>query len=405
VTAPARAPAGGPACDVDPFGEEFLSDPFPGLAQIRAAGPAVYLPRYDVWAVAGYREVHAILRDHDRFSSAPGVGLANLATDSYGWRKPSLLLETDPPVHTRYRALVVGTMTPRALQAFQDLFQAEAERLVAELARRESFDAVTDLAEIFPTVVFPHALGIEGDTRDRLLAYGALSFNAIGPRNPLLEQSVAAAEGALDWIAAQCGRSALRPGTIGAALYQSAEAAGLPEADTASLVRSLLSAGVDTTVSALSFALRDFALWPDQWALVRADPALARNAFEEVVRRESPVIGFFRTTTTEVVLGEASIPAGRKVLVFFAGANRDPARWPRPDTFDVTRKTAGHVGYGAGPHVCAGMTIARLEGEAVIRALAKHIASIDLTGDPELRLNNSLRGLRSLPVRITAAQP
>jgi hypothetical protein len=404
VSTAAKAPASGPACDIDPFSDEFLADPFPALTQIRAAGPAVHLPQYGVWAVAGYREVHAVLRDHEHFSSAAGVGLANLVTDPYGWRKPSLLLETDPPSHTQYRALVVGTMTPRALQAFQDLFQAEAERLVASLVRQERFDAVTDLAEIFPTVVFPHALGIEGDTRERLLAYGALSFNAIGPRNRLLEQSIAAAEGALEWIAGQCRRGALRPDTIGAGLYQAAEAAGLPESDIALLVRSLLSAGVDTTVSALSFAIRNFALHPDQWALARTDPALARNAFEETVRLESPVVGFFRTTTADVMIGDVGVPAGRKVLVFFAGANRDPARWPDPARFDVRRKTAGHLGYGAGPHVCAGLSIARMEGEAVIRALTRHVASIELDGDPQIRLNNSLRGLRSLPVRVTTAR-
>ena len=243
MSAPAEERVSGPACDIDPFGEDFLTDPFPALAQVRAAGPAVYLARYGVWAVAGYRDVHAVLRDHERFSSALGVGLANLATDPYGWRKPSLLIETDPPPHTRYRALVVGTMTPRALQDFRDLFEAEAARLVTYLVRRRRFNAVTDLAEIFPTVVFPHALGIQGDTRQRLLAYGALSFNAIGPRNRLLQESIAAAEGALDWIAGQCHRDALRPGTIGAALWQAAETAGLPEDDTAQLVRSLLSAG------------------------------------------------------------------------------------------------------------------------------------------------------------------
>lgn len=95
-------------------------------------------------------------------------------------------------------------MTPRALQDFRDLFEAEAARLVAALVRRERFDVVTDLAEVFLTVVFPHALGIQGDTRQRLLAYGALSFNAIGPRNRLLQESITAAAGALDWIAGQC---------------------------------------------------------------------------------------------------------------------------------------------------------------------------------------------------------
>jgi 4-methoxybenzoate monooxygenase (O-demethylating) len=391
----------GPVSDLDPFSDEFLTDPFPALGALREAGPAVHLTRYGVWAVAGYREVHAVLRDHERFSSAAGVGLANLITEPYGWRKPSLILEVDPPVHTSHRALVVATMNPRAMRTFQEVFDAEAAILADDLARRGRFDAVSDLAEIFPSVVFPRALGVEGDTREALLAYGSLSFNAIGPRNRHLEAALRRGQGVPEWIAAHCARGALRPGTIGSAIYQAADAQGLSAEAAALLVRSLFSAGVDTTVSALSFAIRNFARFPDQWQLVRDDPSLARNAFEETVRYESPVIGFFRTTTTEVSLGAARIPPQAKVLVLFAGANRDPQQWPDPDRFDVRRRVAGHLGYGAGPHVCAGMTIARMEGEALIRALAERVGSWQPDGQAVPRLNNSLRGLASLPVRVT----
>jgi 4-methoxybenzoate monooxygenase (O-demethylating) len=146
--------------------------------------------------------------------------------------------------------------------------------------------------------------------------------------------------------------------------------------------------------------VHDFARFPDQWQLVRDDPSLARNAFEETIRFESPVIGFFRTTTTEVTLGDARIPAQSKVLVFFAGANHDPRQFPEPHRFDVRRRVAGHLGYGAGPHVCAGLSIARMEGEAIIRALAERVERWELDGQPQPRLNNSLRGLARLPVRV-----
>jgi 4-methoxybenzoate monooxygenase (O-demethylating) len=119
-----------------------------------------------------------------------------------------------------------------------------------------------------------------------------------------------------------------------------------------------------------------------------------------VVRCESPVIGFFRTTTVEVQLGEARIPPGSKVMTLYAGANRDPGRWPDPDVFDVRRKTAGHLGYGVGPHVCAGMALARMEGESVIRAMAGRIGRWEPAGPAVPRLNNSLRGLASLPVWV-----
>jgi hypothetical protein len=390
----------GPTSDLDPFEDGFLADPFAQLAPLRAAGPAVYLSRYDCWAVAGYREVHAVLRDHERFSSASGVGLVDLAADPYGWRKPSLLLEADPPEHTRNRAVVVSAMSPRALRSFQDLFDEQAASIIDDLVQRERFDAVTDLAEVFPTVVFPSALGVLGEVGARMLVYGSLSFNAIGPPNQHLLDCLSAAEGLAEWVGGHCRRENLRPGSIGAAVYEAADAAGMGEADAAQLVRSLFSAGVDTTVSGLAFAIANFARSPGQWELVRADPSLARNAFEETIRRESPVIGFFRTATVEVQLGETRIPTGSRVMTLFAGANRDPARWPDPDVFDVSRKTAGHLGYGVGPHVCAGMALARMEGESVIRAMAARIKRWEPDGPSRPRLNNSLRGLASLPVRV-----
>lgn len=392
-----------PRSDLDPYADDFLTDPFPALAALRAAGPAVHLTRYDAWAVSRYTDVHAVLRDHERFTSTAGVGLANLDDDAYGWRPRSLLLELDPPQHTVNRAAVVSAMTPRALRSFQELFDAAADDIVARLVVRRDFDAVTDLAQVFPTHVFPRALGVDADRPDDLLAYGAVSFNAIGPRNQRLLDSMAAVEGVLDWITGQCQRAALEDGSIGAAVRDAADRAGLSNQDSAGLVRSLFSAGVDTTVSGLAFAVRNLARDPEQWDLLRSDPTLARNAFEETIRVESPVIGFYRTAATDVTIGDVSVPAGAKVLVFYAGANRDPHQFPDPDRFDIERKVAGHVGYGAGPHVCAGMTIARMEGESVLGALATHVRNWTLTGQPRVRLNNSLRNLASLPVHVEPA--
>jgi cytochrome P450 len=276
MTAPAEV-------DVDPFSDGFLTDPFPYLERVRQAGRVVFLPAYGVFATASHEQVHAVLRDHEHFSSAAGAGLANIARET-AWRKPSILLEVDPPVHTRNRAVVAGVMSPKALRSLQDVFDEQASRLADELVARASFDAVRDLGEVFPTVVFPKAFGVEADTREPLLAYGAMVFNGHGPRNRLFQEAMAGAEGVLEWIASQCERSALRPGSIGAAVYEAADAAGVSEAEAGLLIRSFLSAGIDTTVSAIAYAVYHFASGPDQWQLVRDDPSLARNAFEEVVR-------------------------------------------------------------------------------------------------------------------------
>jgi cytochrome P450 len=139
-------------------------------------------------------------------------------------------------------------------------------------------------------------------------------FNGMGPPNALFKRSMEGAAQVIGWITSQCARDRVRRGSIGAAIYDSADRAGVAEGDTALLIRSFLSAGVDTTVSGLSFVLYRLAVNPDQWRLLRDSPELARGAFEEAVRIDSPVVGFFRTTTTAVLVGPSVIEAGQKVL-------------------------------------------------------------------------------------------
>lgn len=167
------------------------------------------------------------------------------------------------------------------------------------------------------------------------------------------------------------------------------------------LVRSLLSAGLDTTICSIACALVCFARFPDQWDRVRADPGIARNAFDEVVRFESPVQTFFRTVAKPVTIGDIELPDGAKVLMFFASANRDPRKWDDPDVFDVTRKTGPHVGFGAGIHRCVGEMLSKLEGEILIRALARRVARFELTAEPVPLYNNTLRGYENIPLAVS----
>jgi cytochrome P450 len=169
------------------------------------------------------------------------------------------------------------------------------------------------------------------------------------------------------------------------------------------VVRSVLTAGVDTTVSGLGASLYCLARFPEQFARLRADPSLARAAFEEAVRYESPVQTFFRTTTRDTEIAGVPVAEGEKVLMFLGAANRDPRRWERPEEYDIGRPNAGHVGFGSGIHGCVGQVLARLEGEVVLGALARKAAGIEITGPARRRYNNTLRGLASLPVRLHRA--
>lgn len=400
-----RAAVNAPVTDFDPYADWVLDDPYPHYETLRELGPVFYLSRYDAYGLARHAEIDAVLRDPATFCSSAGVGLANFHTTT-PWRKPSIILEVDPPLHGRTRKVVGGLLSPASINKLRPTFEREAELLVDRLLAKGGFDAVTDLCEAYPLKVFADAVGIPAEGREKyLLPYGDMVFNAFGPVNERFQKCLAKAQsGAIDWIAEVCKRENLTPDGFGARLYQAADEGLLAPEEAPMLVRTLLSAGLDTTVFTLCNAIISFSRYPDQWALVHANPSMARQALEEVLRFESTFHSFYRTTTREVeVAGEQMAPE-QKICVFIGSANRDPRRWgDTANSFDVTRRAAGNMAFGTGIHGCAGQMIARLEGEIVLTALAKRVKSFELAGKPVMHYNNSVRGYTSMPVRITAA--
>jgi hypothetical protein len=391
-----------PSLDIDPFSQAFFDDPYPAHAAMRDAGPVVYLPAHDIHAVARYDDVRAMLTDWRTYTSARGVGISDFAKEK-PWRLPSLLLETDPPLHDRTRTLMDKVLSPAAVRSLRQSFATAAEALIDDLLARQTFDAVPDLAEAYPLAVFPDAVGMPAENRRFLLPYGNMVFNSFGPPNAFFQTAVADAEPVLAWVQAQTKREALSPIGFGAAIHAAVDTGEFSAAEAEVLVRSLLTAGVDTTVNSLCAAIDCLARFPAAFEQLRADPSLARAAFEEAIRLESPVQTFFRTTTGTATIAEETIQEGTKVLMFLGAANRDPRRWERPDDYDITRRNAGHVGFGTGIHGCVGAVLARLEGELVLGALARKARSIEIDGEPKRRYNNTLRGLASLPIRLLAA--
>jgi cytochrome P450 len=388
-----------PVSTVDPFSHAFLREPYPHHEALREAGPVVWLAQYGIWAMARHQEVRDALTDWQTYCSSAGVGLSDFRKEP-PWRPPSIILEADPPLHTRTRAVLTRILSPAAINILRTTFEREAELLVARLVEQREFNGVADLAEAYPLKVFPDAVGISQAGRENLLPYGSMVFNSFGPRNDLFDRAMANAGPVRDWIMSNCSRAALAPGGLGMQIFEAVDAGELAEDEAGMLVRSFLSAGIDTTVYGLGNALHCFAIYPEQWTIVRQNPKLIRGAFEEVLRFEAPVQSFFRTTTRDIDVDGVRLGDGEKVLLLFAAANRDPRRWDRPDTFDVRRRATGHMTFGTGIHGCVGQAVARLESEAIFGALAKRVTSFELTGEPQRRLNNTLRGLDTLPLRI-----
>lgn len=388
--------------DIDPFAPEVLAAPDAAHAAMREAAPAVFVPKYGAWFTGRDAECREVLGDWERFSSASGVGLPNIRRDG-SWQKPSVILEVDPPDHGVTRRVLTRILSPKAMQQLRADFERVAVALVDEVVERGEFDAMTDLAFRFPFTVLPDAVGLPVDGREHLVTYSTMYFNARVPDSELARTSAAAARaaGSLDWVADRCRREHLAPGGFGQQIYAAADAGEITPDTAATLVRTFLGGGVDTTVLSLGALVHQLALHPDQFRLLAERRDLVRNAFDEALRLKPSVPFIGRTTTAPTELGGVALDADAKVFTLIIAANRDPRRWDRPDEFDVTRRTAGHLGFGVGPHFCVGHAVARLEAEVVLTALLDRVESIEITASPVPELNNWLHGLRHLPVAVT----
>lgn len=385
--------------DLDPFADDFLANPYAYHPALREAGAVVWLSSIGVFALARFAEVQAALADHATFCSGRGVGIADFSKEE-PWRPPSLLLEADPPLHTRTRTLMNRIVSLGALKELRGPWEQHAEALVDSLVRKRRFDAVLDLSEAFPMRVFADAVGVPQEGREHLLTYAAATFNAFGPRNAIFHAGNERAREAIGWISAACLRENLSPNGWGARIYEACDRGECTQDEAEKLVRSLLSAGVDTTVNGIGQMVLAFASHPAEWAKLQQRPQLARKCFDESLRWDSTVQTFFRTATRSTEVAGVTIPEGAKVLLFLASANRDPRRWVEPERFDLDREAAGHVGFGFGLHRCLGQMVARQEAELVLQALLKRVHSIRLTAEPIRRLNNTLRAIASLPVEV-----
>ncbi len=390
-------PAGVPVWDVDPFDPAILTDPLDYYAELRSKGPFVYIPKYSVLACGRYDETKEVFSDWERFVSSRGVGLQDFSLEE-PWRPPSIVLEVDPPYHTKTRAVIERALSPRAVRNLSESFKADAEKLVDALLEKGTFEAVEELAETYPTTVFPNAVGLREGDRRRLVDYGEMVFNAIGPDNELRRNAMAKGPNVVPWIMEQCQRERLNPEGFGAAIYAASDTGEITADEAGLLVRSLLSAGVDTTVTALGSAVWCLANNPDQFQLLKTDSTLPVWTFEETLRYTSPVHTFCRTANLDTEVSGVKIEEGSKVLCVLGSANLDEDHWPEADKFDIGRKPSDHLALGVGVHGCVGQNVARAELDAVLTALAGKVGSIELAGEAVWRPNNSVHTLDRLPV-------
>jgi cytochrome P450 len=319
------------------------------------------------------------------------------------------MLTVDPPDHTRYRKLVVRAFNARAVAALRSRTEEVATELLdAMAANGPSADLATDYAGLLPATVIAEMLGAPADMTEQFLAWGegaALSLDAGLSYQEFVrsDTDIAALQ---TWMKGHFARLRSEPGDaiLDGLLAAHDEDGKLDEDELLSIAMLLLAAGFETTVNLISNGARLLTENPDQLAVLRAEPERWPNAIEEMLRLESPVQRTTRMAKRDAVAAGEPIPAGRFVMVMLGGANRDPANFPDPTRFDVTRPNAGeHLAFSSGIHYCLGAALARMEGEVALRALFDRFPDLTPAGTARRRPTRTLRGWETMPVRLEPA--
>ncbi|MDV6271027.1 cytochrome P450 [Rhodococcus globerulus] len=399
-----------PALAIDPFEDSVLADPSDFFVKLREAGPIVKVEQsegFDIVAAGRDSIVRAIFEDHDAFISSRGGGILDLARDE-PFRTPGVLQETDPPYHSGVRKVMTDIISPRHLRSLKASFQKTADEIVDKLLEMGEFDAHTDLAEAFPLRVIPDAImGVRPGGRENLLRYSTWLFESMGPRTPRARSvidSVENIEGALAWVAESTQRENVAENSFGAKLWAAVDEGQLNENEAGLMTRSLVGAGVDTTIYALGLTLNLLVDNPGEYAKLHAQPGLGKFAFDEGMRWGSPVRQIWRTPSRDLEVAGIPIREAQKIMLVMGAANHDPDRWgPTAGDFDVERDSSAQLSFGRGIHQCVGAPIARMEADVLLGTLAKRVKKIERVGKSVPLLNNSLRGWSSIPVRVEAA--
>ncbi|GHH36314.1 cytochrome P450 family protein [Streptomyces candidus] len=390
--------------DLREHAEDFAADPYTYYARMRESGPVHRVRTAEVdemWLVVGYEEARRVLAD-PRLSKSWRV--SELWADEPGHAINTNMLEADPPHHTRLRKLVAREFTTRRVEAMRPRVQATADRLLDSMTEkgRSSADLVDALAFPLPMTVICELLGVPDLDRDRFRAW---SNEVVAPTGE--EASAAAVDHMGRYLAELIEQKRREPGDdLLSALIRTQDEDGdqLAPDELVGMAFLLLVAGHETTVNLISNGVRALLAHPEQLAALRADfDGLIDGAVEEMLRYDGPVkTATFRFTREAVEIGGLTVPAGKPVLVAIGAADRDCARYPDPDRFDIRRSPQGHLAFGHGIHFCLGAPLARMEGRIAIRALLERCPdlALDTRGEPWQWLPGLLiRGVRKLPVR------
>lgn len=313
---------------------------------------------------------------------------------------------TNPERHHRLRALVAKVFTPRAVDNLRPAVEVLVNELLDPVAEQGRFDVIADVAFPLPARVIARLLGLESNDLDQLKRWSD-DFSAIFGTDPSAvsaeqyQRALQSTHELTAFFGAEFEKRRVAPGDDLLSLLVQAEIDGdrLSETELIANANLFLAAGHETTTHLIGNGLLALLRHPEQLTVLRDDPSLIANAFEEFLRYDGTVQFMVRQAGEDLTMGGQSIRKGQLVYLMFAAANRDPARFPDPDQLDVRRPFGVHLAFGHGPHVCLGAALARMEATVAFTALLRRLSGLRLTGERLTYQDNlELRGLKALPV-------
>jgi cholest-4-en-3-one 26-monooxygenase len=398
--------------DIDLLDSKAFAEgvPHQWFAFLRANAPVWWHEEKDgpgFWAVTSHADATTVNRDYEHFSSARrATFLWELGEDDLA-QQQMLMLNMDPPLHTRYRRLVNKGFTPRMINQLHDRINAAADDIIDSVIETGTADFVTDIAAELPLVVIAELLGVPNEDRHRMFNW---SNRMIGSEDPEYQTGDDVPQQAAMELYAYASelfatkRSDPHEDLMSVLTGVEVEGEKLNSIELELFFLLLTVAGNETTRNLISGGMAAFFEHPDQWQLLRNDRSLLPSAVEEMLRFVSPVMNFRRQTTSAFDLGGQHIEEDQKVVFFHISANRDEAVFSNPQTFDITRDPNPHLAFGAGgPHFCLGANLARMEIRVMFEHVLDRLPDLQLDGEVERLQSAFINGTKHIPVAFPPA--
>jgi cholest-4-en-3-one 26-monooxygenase len=382
------------------------------LAELRRTAPVWWNPQrpgaggFDdggFWAVTRHADVVAVSRDSDVYSSWENTAIIRHADDATRDQielQRFVMLNIDPPQHTKLRGIVSRGFTARAIGNLRDTLADRAGQIAAAALARGSGDFVTEVACELPLQAIAELLGVPQEDRRKVFDW---SNDMVGYDDPEYVGDPAAAAAELigySMAMAEDRRACPRDDIVTKLVHAQVDGDGLSADEFGFFVILLAVAGNETTRNAISHGMLAFFDHPDQWELYRCERP--ETAADEIIRWATPVTVFQRTALADTTLGGQQIRAGQRVGLFYRSANFDEEVFGDPERFDILRSPNPHLGFGgSGAHFCLGASLARLEIDLIFNAIADTMPGISLAADPVRLRSGWLNGIKRLPVSYT----